>query len=421
MRVAVVTLGCKVNHFESDALVKRLRTVATVVPITEDAAVYVINTCGVTGEAAHKSRQLIYRCKRQNPDARVVVIGCYAKLEPDALRALGAEPLLVAADAEAVVSYICPDTTRSLTSTLEPIFDNGTDRDRARRYLKIQDGCDQFCSYCVIPYARGGIESRAVEAVIGAAQELEAGGAAEIVLTGIHLGKYGSEIPGHPGLADILQLVLDNTSSARLRLSSLEPTEVTDELLAIMAADPRVARHFHLPLQSGSDRTLIAMNRPYDTMTYAKVVADIHAKLPEAALTTDLIVGFPGESESDFQDSLDFCVKAGFSKVHVFVYSDRTPAKSVLLEGKVPKMIKKNRSARARKLAVELRRGYMAEQVGKISQVAVERHSGEFCLGTTGTYLPARFTAKDIAIGRLVDIVGRGVENGVLVGSLADQ
>lgn len=421
MRVAVATLGCKVNHYESETLIKRLDVVARVVPFKEEADVYVINTCGVTGEAAHKSRQLIYRCKRRVPEARVVVIGCYAKLEADALRALGAEPLPAAADTDTVVSFICPDSGRELPLAPGSVKNSGADRGRARRYLKIQDGCDQFCSYCVIPYARGDIKSREIAAVISDALGLESGGAGEIVLTGIHLGKYGSDRPGGPGLAETLQLVLDNTRSARFRLSSLEPTEVTDELLAVIADDSRVARHFHIPLQSGSDKILAAMNRPYDTKAYIQAVARITSRLPGAALTTDLIVGFPGESEADFQDSLDLCTKIGFTKVHVFIYSDRAPAKSVLFDDKVPEQVKKGRGLRARELAAELRQDYMASQVGEISQVAVERRSGEFYLGTTGTYLPARFPAKNIAIGSLVYIVGRGVENGALVGSLADQ
>lgn len=421
MRIAIATLGCKVNHYESDALVRRLKAVASVVPFKEDADVYVINTCGVTGEAAHKSRKLIYRSRRRSPEARVVVLGCYARLEADALRALGAEPLPAAADTEAVVSYICPEATPCQSAASQSSINGQPDGAAARRYLKIQDGCDQFCSYCVIPYARGDIKSRALETVVSEARELEAGGAGEIVLTGIHLGKYGIDLPGSFGLADIVRQALKNTSLPRFRLSSLEPTEVTDELLEVIAGDSRVARHFHIPLQSGSDRILAAMNRPYRTKDYIQTVAKIAARLPEAALTTDLIVGFPGESESDFQDSLDFCTRNGFSKVHVFVYSDRPPAKSVLLDDKLTEVEKRARSLRARELAAELRQTYMTKQIGQLTQVVVETASGGHCLGTTGDYLRASFPQTNIAVGSIVSIATHGVENGVLVGSLADQ
>ena len=421
MRIAIATLGCKVNHYESDALLRRLKAVANVVPFKEEADVYVINTCGVTGEAAHKSRQLIYRCKRQSPEARIVVIGCYAKLEPDALRTLGADLLPSTIATEDAVSFICPDKALSSDSLATTDGGRNAPRARARRYLKVQDGCDQFCSYCVIPYARGGIKSRTASAVVSEARQLEADGAAEIVLTGIHLGKYGQGLREEAGLTDLLRLVLKNTCSTRFRLSSLEPTEVTEELLAVMVADSRVARHFHIPLQSGSDKILTAMNRPYNIRAYAEVVARITARLPGAALTTDLIVGFPGESESDFQDSLDFCAKTGFSKVHVFVYSDRPPAKSVLLDGKLPEKVKRARSLRARELAAGLRRTYMTKQIGELTQVAVESVAGDYCMGTTDSYLPARFPCKNIAIGSLVFMVARDVEDGALVGSLADQ
>ena len=338
MKYIISTLGCKVNQYETQAMETLLQQQghSRAVP-GELADAVIINTCAVTAESGRKSRQTIRRLKEENPGAVVAVCGCYSQISAEDVASLGADVIFGAAQRAQLVAAVeqAVASGRGCTSIDKPFqrrdFEQlpaGAVPGRTRAMLKIQDGCVNFCSYCIIPYTRGRLRSLPMEAAVAETKKLHDQGFKEIVLTGIEVASYGLDLPGKPGLADVICAVAEAAPGMRIRLGSLEPTVITGDFCRRLAETGRLCRHFHLSLQSGCDRTLKNMNRKYDTTRFYGAVELLRAYFPGCALTADLITGFPGETEEDHRSTLAFIEKCGFADMHIFPYSRRpgTPA-----------------------------------------------------------------------------------------------
>ena len=399
------TLGCKVNQSETEAMTALfLNRGYQLGEFEEYCDVYVINTCTVTHAGDRKSRQMIRRAKQINPQAVVVVTGCYAQTSPEAVAAIEDVDIILGTN----MRHRIVDEVEAFTGSRVQLVDEkdtltdfeeiSMDRviQKARAYLKVQEGCEQFCTYCFIPYARGPLRSRSMENTLQEAKKLEQAGFKEIILTGIHLGAYGkpSEAEREAGavqqatLADLCEMLLNETSFERIRLSSIEPTEVDDHLLRLFAENRRMCRHLHLPLQAGDDGVLEAMHRPYNTEQYRQEMARIRAAVPDIALSTDLMVGFPGETDEQFENSLRFCDEIAFSSMHLFKYSPRQGTPAAGYPNQVPNEVKDARSKRMQEVAERNMLRYMEAHLGQTVEVLVEeQRSDGIWLGHTDTYL----------------------------------
>ena len=398
-RVAIATLGCKVNQYDSDALALEFgRAGFEVVPFSDRADVYVVNTCTVTQIGDKKSRQLIRRAHAANPEAVIVATGCYVQASPREAAAIPGVSVVSGTSDRAGIVRAVIDLTRSRGAPAMLVSDVGECRvyeelpsegtaERTRAYVKIEDGCENFCSYCKVPYVRGPVRSRNLERVREEVWRLSARGFREIVLTGIDLGAYGRDFGGSPSLADVLQMAARAEGIARVRLSSVDPTDVTDRLLDIMGSEPAVCPHLHVPLQSGDDEVLRRMSRRYTGAEFEAVVARARARVPDLAVTSDVIVGFPGEDEPAFEATMALCSRVGFSRLHVFQYSRRQGTVAAGLAGQVPREEKQRRSERLIALGREMALKFHQRLLGQIVRVLVEKSSGAVCEGLTGSYV----------------------------------
>ncbi len=398
-KAAFHTLGCKVNAYETEAMAERLREAGyTIVPFEPGADVYIVNTCTVTGIADRKSRQMLHRAKEMNPGAVVAAVGCYAE---DAKEKLLADPcvdLVIGNSAKSGIAAFL-DAALLKEDVPEPcgapiagasVYDESgisETAERTRAFIKIQDGCNQFCSYCMIPYVRGRVRSRSPEAVTKECARLTEAGFREIVLTGIHISSYGLDFD-HPGenrrtppaseaetnrrLLGLIREAASVPGISRVRLGSLEPGIMTGEFIEELAAIPAICPQFHLSLQSGCDGTLERMKRRYNTEDYRQICARIRERYPDAALTTDIIVGFPGETGEEFETTLRFAEEIRFARIHVFKYSRRAGTAAASMAGQVPETVKKERSAALIALEEKLRREYAARFVGRSVEVLIE-------------------------------------------------
>ena len=408
MKYAVYTLGCKVNQYETQAVETLLRARGfEPAGAGETADVILVNTCAVTAESGRKSRQAIRRLQGQHPGALTAVCGCFSQLEPEAVRSLGADIVFGSGEKEKLVDAIAAalpavevdDPFKRLF--FEPL-PAGAASGRTRAMLKIQDGCDNFCTYCVIPYTRGRVRSLPLDLCAVQAGALAAEGFSEIVITGIEIASYGKDLsPGRPGLADAVEAVAGAAPGVRLRLGSLEPTVVTEEFCRRLAERGNVCPHFHLSLQSGCDDTLRRMRRKYDTAAFRAVCERLRAAFPGCALTADLICGFPGETEADFAATLAFLESVGFLFVHAFPYSPRPGTKAATLPNQLSRAEKEDRVRRAGEVIRRMQRDYLDAQVGKTLPVLFERprqgHSANYCEVRTETAYP-RNTVQNIQI-----------------------
>ncbi|WP_314665234.1 tRNA (N(6)-L-threonylcarbamoyladenosine(37)-C(2))-methylthiotransferase MtaB [uncultured Selenomonas sp.] len=425
MKAAFMTLGCKVNQFETETMEGLFRARGyDVVPFEERADVYVINTCSVTHLSDRKSRQLIRRAVRTNPAACVAVTGCYAQVAPEEIRALDGVRVVIGTKERArIVDYVEASlrADTGVAGTITDIMQARVFEDiplhalphRTRAFLKIEDGCQNFCTFCIIPYARGPVKSRELSAVAREMRLLVDAGFHEVVLTGIHLGAYGIDLAERPTLADACRTALAEEGLRRLRLGSLESVELSADLLELMRTEPRFAAHLHLPLQAGSDAVLRAMNRHYTTEQFAQLVAEVRAAVPGVALSTDIIVGFPGETEEDFAAGMDFVRRMGFARMHVFPYSARRGTPAARRTDQVPPMVRKERAARMQALAEELAEGYHRSMLGSVAEVLFETQEDGVTDGLTETYVrvytDAPVTRGEIAPVRLTHIYKDGV------------
>lgn len=399
-KIAFYTLGCKVNQADTASMENLfLRSGHQLVSFDGEADVYIINTCVVTNTGQRKSRQTIHRAIRKNPNALIVVTGCYPQTAAEEVKAIaGVDMIIGNQDRAQIVQLVEERLAHRQTDTLDAVhkltastaFEEmaaGDITDKTRAFLKIQEGCNQFCTYCIIPYARGPLRSRSLESIRTETQRLISAGFKEIVLIGIHLGCYGKENPDGPTLYDAVKTVLDVPGVQRLRLGSLESVEVEPRLLTLMQEDARFCRHLHLPLQSGCDKTLQAMHRPYTTAKFKTLLADIKNRVPDIAITTDVIVGFPGETEADFETTCKFAESCGFSKMHIFPFSARKGTPAEKFAGAVTEAVKKERADILGRIDETMHKTFLQAMVGQIAEVLFEQPAGEdYFEGLTGNY-----------------------------------
>ncbi len=399
-KIAFYTLGCKVNQADTASMENLfLRSGHQLVSFDGEADVYIINTCVVTNTGQRKSRQTIHRAIRKNPNALIVVTGCYPQTAAEEVKAIaGVDMIIGNQDRSQIVQLVEERLAHRQTDTLDAVhkltastaFEEmaaGDITDKTRAFLKIQEGCNQFCTYCIIPYARGPLRSRSLESIRTETQRLISAGFKEIVLIGIHLGCYGKENPDSPTLYDAVKTVLDVPGVQRLRLGSLESVEVEPRLLTLMQEDARFCRHLHLPLQSGCDKTLQAMHRPYTTAKFKTLLADIKTKVPDIAITTDVIAGFPGETEADFETTCKFAESCGFSKMHIFPFSARKGTPAEKFAGAVTEAVKKERADILGRIDETMHKAFLQAMVGQTAEVLFEQPAGEdYFEGLTGNY-----------------------------------
>lgn len=399
-KIAFYTLGCKVNQADTTSMENLfLRSGHQLVSFDGEADVYIINTCVVTNTGQRKSRQTIHRAIRKNPNALIVVTGCYPQTAAEEVKAIaGVDMIIGNQDRAQIVQLVEERLAHRQTDTLDAVhkltastaFEEmaaGDITDKTRAFLKIQEGCNQFCTYCIIPYARGPLRSRSLESIRTETQRLISAGFKEIVLIGIHLGCYGKENPDGPTLYDAVKTVLDVPGVQRLRLGSLESVEVEPRLLTLMQEDARFCRHLHLPLQSGCDKILQAMHRPYTTAKFKTLLADIKTKVPDIAITTDVIVGFPGETEADFETTCKFAESCGFSKMHIFPFSARKGTPAEKFAGAVTEAVKKERADILGRIDETMHKAFLQAMVGQTAEVLFEQPAGEdYFEGLTGNY-----------------------------------
>lgn len=384
-RAAFLTLGCKVNSYETEAMQALLRKEQVqIIGFEETADIYIVNTCSVTNMADRKSRQMLHRAKKRNPEAIVVATGCYVQTAKEAaLQELGVDVLIGNNQKKDIVAileaHLAGKENHRLEISGEWEYEElklDTELSHTRAYIKIQDGCNQFCSYCIIPYARGRIRSRNSEEILEETRRLAAAGYQEIVLTGIHLSSYGQ--PDKEGGEPLLALVLrlnEIEGIQRIRLGSLEPRIMTEHFVKTLSSCSKVCPQFHLSLQSGSDSVLRRMNRKYSTKEYEQSVLLLRTWFENPAITTDLIVGFPQETEEEFLETLEFARKIGFAKIHVFSYSRRKGTAADRMTGQIPEEVKHRRSERLLALEWELAREYRSRFLGKMEQVLLEEET----------------------------------------------
>ncbi len=414
MKVAIQSLGCKVNLYESEYITDQFQKAGyEIVPFQEIADVYIINTCSVTNTSDVKSRKVIHQAIRRNPDACIVAIGCFIEANHD-YHEDGVDILLGNANKSKVLEYVERywQTKQKANYFVTPIpekFDDmtmSTFLGRTRAFIKIQDGCENFCSYCIIPYVRGKCRSKNFQTVLEEIQNYVQHGYKEVVLTGIHTGNYGVDLG--TDFAALLREIVKINGLVRLRISSIEITELTDEVLQIIRDNDVIVDHLHIPLQAGSDKILRLMNRKYDLVYFKQKMEQIREIRPDISLTTDIIVGFPSETEEDFQDTLSFVREVQFSKVHVFPYSRRSGTVAADMAEQVSGDVKKDRVRRLLALSKELETEYMKKFIGKTLPVLMEVNRTDYSLGHTSNYLlvkvPGEYQSEDLVDVTITDV-----------------
>ena len=427
-KAAFYTLGCKVNQQETDAMRTLFEAAGyEAVPFEETADVYVVNTCTVTQVSDKKSRQMIARAHARNPLGVIAVVGCYAQRAPEEVKNMPGVQLIVGTQHRAQLVELVEnlqeqrDTVEDIRyakefETLPTVVQNT----RTRVQLKIQDGCDRFCAYCIIPYARGPVRSRPLSEVEAELRALGEAGAQEVVLTGIHLMSYGKDLPDKPKLGDVIRIAGRTSGIGRIRLGSLEPALIDDDFVAALLDVPKekLALQFHLSLQSGSSSVLSRMRRRYTPEEYAQAVDLLRRAFSGCALTTDIIAGFPGETEEEHQESLAFAQRMAFSRIHVFPYSRRTGTVAAELPGQLSKAVKERRAHELIALGEQLEHEYLAAQIGTEQLVLGEETDGVVCEGYAGNYVRVRYPGGNAGALERVSITG--LENGVLIGALME-
>ncbi len=397
MRFAFYTLGCKTNQYETQAMERLLTGLGhTIGHFGETCDAYVINTCSVTAVADKKNRAIIRRCRRDNPGAVIGVCGCYSQHAPEAVRELGIDVIGGSGGRQAFVELLLAALE---TKEHQEMLDNALRRrefeilppggleERTRAMLKVQDGCVNFCSYCIIPYTRGPIRSAPLDLAVEQAKELAARGYREIVVTGIEIASWGADLPGKPEVTTLIEAVCRSVPDLRVRLGSLEPRIVTEDFCERLCKLPNLCPQFHLSMQSGCDTVLQRMRRKYDTARYLESVRLLKAYFPGCAVTTDMIVAFPGETGEEFRQSLDFIRQCGFADMHIFPYSRRPGTPADKMPGQHNNATKEERSKAAIAVAEEMSRRYRESLTGTVHPVLFEEQSGEFYTGHAPNYV----------------------------------
>ena len=396
MKVAIYTLGCKVNQYETQAMEQELLARGhTLTEFSDEADAYIVNTCSVTAVSDQKSRQVIHRVQKQHPAAVVAVCGCYPQTHPEDVRKLGADLIAGTGDREGFVSLLeeaaagkknLEAIDKSFERRVFEVLPAGGMEGRTRAMLKIEDGCVNFCTYCIIPYARGPVRSLSLEQAVEQTRQLAAEGYREIVLTGIEISSWGHDFKNGQSLIDLLEALSAAAPEVRLRLGSLEPRTVTEDFCRRAAALPNLCPQFHLSMQSGCDATLKRMNRKYDTARYYESVTLLRRYFDRPAITTDMIVGFPGETEEEFSSTLAFIQKCAFSAMHIFPYSKRPGTPAAKMPDQVPNAVKEERAHRGAQAAAEMERAYLEQFVGECLPVLFEQQRDGLWRGYTTRY-----------------------------------
>lgn len=423
-KVASYALGCKVNQYESEAIAELFEEKGyEIVDVEDFADIYIINTCSVTNFGDKKSRQLIRKVKRQNPNAIVVAIGCYAQTAKDDVMKIEGVNLVLGTKGKSDVVRLVEEYTLE-NGVVSIVDDISRERffeplqvqklkNRTRAYLKIQDGCSQFCTYCIIPYARGPIRSRQRDDVINEVKNLAKNGFKEVVLAGIHVASYGKDLK-NIDLLGIIKDVHNIEGIDRIRFSSIEPNIITKDFMEGLVQLPKVCHHFHLSLQSGCDKTLKAMNRKYNTEKYRQAVNTLRNYMPDVAITTDIIVGFPGESEEDFKQSYEFAQEMKFSKIHVFPYSPKKGTPAAQMKEQISNEIKSERVKILMSLSDKMSKDFIEGFIGKDVEVLFERkcEDGQY-EGHTSNYIKVFADSKVDIINniKLVNLKNSDNEN----------
>lgn len=414
-KIAFTTLGCKVNMYDTEAMMELfVENGYQVVEFDDFADIYLINTCTVTNFGDKKSRQMIRKAKKQNPDAIIIATGCYAQVSPEALEKIEGINIIVGTNKRKEIVNIVEnyhDKNLICNYVNNIMKENDFERlsikklkGKTRAYLKIQEGCNKFCSYCIIPYARGPVRSRNPEDIIDEVKILSQNGFKEIVLTGIHVASYGIDLK-NINLIELIKMVHKIDGIERIRFSSIEPNVVTESFVDEMKKLPKICHHFHLSLQSGCDRTLKRMNRKYTSEQYMEAVKKLKSAFKDVAFTTDVIVGFPGETEQDFLESLEFVKSVGFSKIHVFPYSPKTGTKAAEYSNQISNDVKHKRSRIMNKLNDELNLNFVSNMINQNVDVLFEKTIGNNIYeGHTGNYLKVKLKSDADLKNKIVNV-----------------
>ena len=423
MKVKGISLGCKVNTYEMEYILSSFKDKGYAIVNNDDLAdIYVINTCSVTNMSDAKSRKVINRVVRENPKAIIVVMGCMIEANKDY-------------DNEGISIIIGNKDKNKVVDLVEDYLDNHQktkrlyddfDRDfedmfitnmegRTRAFVKIQDGCENFCSYCIIPYTRGKCRSKNKDTVIDEINTLVNNGYKEVVLTGIHTGHYGED--GKTTFPELLKEIVKINDLKRLRISSIEITELNDDFLDVLKKYPVIVDHLHIPLQAGSDKVLKEMNRKYDKEYFKNKINTIRSIRPNLSITTDVIVGFPGETDDEFNETCEFAKEIGFSKIHVFPYSRRKGTKADTMSNQIDEQIKKERVAKLMEVSDELEKNYLDKFINKEVEVLVEKNTFETSIGHTGNYLQVEINSA-CERNSLVNVKINSRDNKILKGIL---
>ncbi len=426
--VSIVTLGCKTNQFESAAMGEQLQSAGyQQVDFEAGADLVIVNTCTVTAATDSQSRNLIRRARRFNPQSRVVVTGCYAQIDPQSLSQLPGVTLVIGNQEKSCLLELLSSDNETTTiqvgdirnsRTIEPLSLTGFNQ-RSRAFVQIQNGCDAFCSYCIIPYARGRSRSVTVAAIVDQLEKLSANGYPEIVLTGIHIGNYGHDLIPQIDLLYLLQQIEQSNFTGRLRLGSIEPTELPPTLYQYIAAANWICPHFHIPLQAGDDDILQRMNRHYTTTFFGDLVKQIHHLSPDAAIGLDVITGFPGETDHQFEKTCQLLESLPFSHLHVFPFSKRSGTPAATMPDQLSGTIIKQRAAHLRKIG-ELKLHHFGQQfIGSELDIVIEGgENGGLRKGLSANYLSVAVPTKSVKSGQLVRVTIAGIHRDGLIGEL---
>ncbi len=427
MLVSIYTLGCKVNTYESNVIMEQFLKLGYE-QVKENADVVIINTCSVTNTASRKSIKMIHQAIRKNPHAVVVVCGCMSQVETDEIKKIdGVHVILGNWGKSQIPNFV----DQYLNTKKQIIFMKPLEKvqfecmqlenfNRTRAFIKIQDGCENFCSYCIIPYARGHVRSRSKEDIIKEAKSLIRNGHHEIVLTGIHTGHYGSDLKDYH-FSDLLYDLLQIQGLERLRISSIEMNEITDEVIALMKKYPILVDHMHIPLQSGCDKILKLMHRKYTLKEFEKKLISIRAVRPEISITTDVIVGFPTETEKDFQETIETVQKFQFSKIHVFPYSRRKGTVADEMDGQIDEKVKKDRTKRLISVSSKLEKKYRDQFLNRMVTVIPETYKDGMLIGHTGNYLLVKVPGDESLLHQTITVKLIGEEGMYMVGTFVSS
>ncbi len=426
--VSIVTLGCKTNQFESAAMAEQLRQAGfRQVAFEAGAELVIVNTCTVTAATDTQSRKLIRRARRFNPQARIVVTGCYAQIDPQQLNRLPGVSLVIGNQEKGKLLECLADNSEAgqirvadirNSQVVEPLSLTGFEQ-RSRAFVQIQNGCDAFCSYCIIPYARGRSRSVLTADIISQIEKLTANGYPEIVLTGIHIGHYGQDLKPQTDLLTLLKRIEQSGFSGRLRLGSVEPTELPEDLYKYVIESNWICPHFHIPLQAGDDEVLQRMNRHYSTGFFASLLDNIHRLSPDAAIGLDVITGFPGESDAQFERTCRFLEHLPFSHLHVFPFSKRAGTPAAEMTGQLSAALIKERAAMLREIGVQKQQNYLDRFIHAQLELVLE--GGEvdgLRKGLSQNYLPVRIPADSAQPGELCSVAIDGLHNDGLIGQV---